>query len=134
MTLPLAGTATSGKASLAESEMRKARVGSSGLINETNHRKPIELYAIEELELNIQGGIDSDYFPPWYSQNIADEGTEITGVTDTLRSGWLTSGPKTKRFEQEFARTVGGEFAVALKSSQKHPNGVPTQSALDIKG
>ena len=28
---------------------------------------------------------------------------EIEEVVSTLRSGWLTSGPKVQRFEQEFA-------------------------------
>ena len=28
---------------------------------------------------------------------------EINEVTDTLRSGWITTGPKTKRFEEEIA-------------------------------
>jgi len=32
---------------------------------------------------------------------------EIDEVVDTLRTGWLTTGPKTKRFEREFAERVG---------------------------
>ena len=41
---------------------------------------------------------------------------EIDEVVDTLRSGWLGTGPKTKRFEQEFAEYVGCEHAVATNS------------------
>ncbi len=41
---------------------------------------------------------------------------EIEEVTDTLRSGWLSTGPKTKRFEREFADAVGAPHAVALNS------------------
>src|SRR5215218_2087135 len=41
---------------------------------------------------------------------------EIAEVVDTLRSGWITTGPKTKRFEQEFAEYVGATYAVALNS------------------
>lgn len=41
---------------------------------------------------------------------------EIAEVTDTLMSGWLTTGPKTKRFEAEFAEYVGAPYAVALNS------------------
>jgi dTDP-4-amino-4,6-dideoxygalactose transaminase len=41
---------------------------------------------------------------------------EIAEVVDTLRSGWLTTGPKTKRFEQEFAEYAGAPHAVALNS------------------
>ena len=32
---------------------------------------------------------------------------EIAEVVDTLRSGWLTTGPKAKRFEQDFAAFLG---------------------------
>lgn len=41
---------------------------------------------------------------------------EIAEVVDTLRSGWLGTGPKTKRFEREFAEYIGCEFAVATNS------------------
>ncbi len=41
---------------------------------------------------------------------------EIAEVVDTLRSGWLTTGPKVKRFEEEFAAAVGGRHAIALNS------------------
>ncbi len=42
---------------------------------------------------------------------------EIAEVVNCLRSGWLTSGPTTKRFETEFAAAVGGKHAVALNSA-----------------
>ncbi len=42
---------------------------------------------------------------------------EIDEVVDTLRSGWLTTGPKTKRFEREFARRVDAPYAVAVNSA-----------------
>ena len=35
-------------------------------------------------------------------------------VLDTLRSGWITTGPKAKRFEAEFADYVGAKHALAL--------------------
>src|SRR5436190_15720560 len=41
---------------------------------------------------------------------------EIDEVVDTLRSGWLTTGPKTKRFEREFAQRVGVPHALAVNS------------------
>src|SRR5437588_12936314 len=41
---------------------------------------------------------------------------EIDEVVDTLRNGWLTTGPKTKRFEREFARKVDAPYAVAVNS------------------
>lgn len=41
---------------------------------------------------------------------------EIAEVVDTLRSGWLGTGPKTQRFEQAFAQYVGSPFTLALNS------------------
>lgn len=42
---------------------------------------------------------------------------EITEVVDTLRSGWITTGPKTKKFEKEFARFCDVNRAVCLNSA-----------------
>jgi dTDP-4-amino-4,6-dideoxygalactose transaminase len=42
---------------------------------------------------------------------------EVDEVVDTLRSGWLSTGPKTKRFEREFAQAVGASHAVAVNSA-----------------
>jgi perosamine synthetase len=52
---------------------------------------------------------------PFFPPAIGDE--EINEVVNCLRSGWLTSGPTTKRFETEFAAAVGGKHAVALNSA-----------------
>lgn len=41
---------------------------------------------------------------------------EIAEVVDTLRSGWLSTGPKTRQFEAEFAAYVGARYAVGLNS------------------
>jgi dTDP-4-amino-4,6-dideoxygalactose transaminase len=35
-------------------------------------------------------------------------------VLDSLRSGWITTGPKAKRFEKEFAAYVGARHALAI--------------------
>jgi dTDP-4-amino-4,6-dideoxygalactose transaminase len=37
-------------------------------------------------------------------------------VTETLRSGWLTSGPRSEELERRFAEYVGARHAVALAS------------------
>jgi perosamine synthetase len=52
---------------------------------------------------------------PFFRPAIGEE--EINEVVNCLRSGWLTSGPTTKRFETEFAAAVGGKHAVALNSA-----------------
>ncbi len=41
---------------------------------------------------------------------------EIAEVVDTLRSGWITTGPKVARFEAEFAAALSAPAAVALSS------------------
>lgn len=41
---------------------------------------------------------------------------DIAAVVATLRSGWLTTGPATRRFEQAFARAIGAQHAIALSS------------------
>jgi dTDP-4-amino-4,6-dideoxygalactose transaminase len=41
---------------------------------------------------------------------------EIREVVDTLRSGWIGTGPKTTRFERQFARFLDARFAVATSS------------------
>jgi dTDP-4-amino-4,6-dideoxygalactose transaminase len=45
---------------------------------------------------------------------VGDE--EIAEVIDTLRSPWITTGPKTRRFERDFAAFVGAPGALALNS------------------
>ena len=44
-------------------------------------------------------------FLPFALPDIGEE--EIAEVVDTLRSGWLTTGPKAKRFEDDFAAFLG---------------------------
>lgn len=41
---------------------------------------------------------------------------EIDEVVEALKSGWLTSGPRTKQFEHDFRSTVGAPAALALNS------------------
>jgi dTDP-4-amino-4,6-dideoxygalactose transaminase len=41
---------------------------------------------------------------------------EIAEIVDTLRSGWLSMGPKTIRFEEEFNKYIGAEHSVAVSS------------------
>jgi len=53
-------------------------------------------------------------FLPLSPPCISDE--EIAEVVDTLRSDWITTGPKVKRFEHEFAPAVNAPAALALSS------------------
>jgi dTDP-4-amino-4,6-dideoxygalactose transaminase len=53
-------------------------------------------------------------FLPFSRPSIGEE--EIQEVTDCLRSGWITTGPRTAEFEKNFARYVGARHALALSS------------------
>ncbi len=53
-------------------------------------------------------------FLPFALPSIGDE--EIAEVTDSLRSGWITTGPKVKRFEAEFSQYIGCDYAIAVNS------------------
>jgi perosamine synthetase len=41
---------------------------------------------------------------------------EINEVVDCLRSGWITTGPKVKKFEEQFASYIGCKHALAVNS------------------
>jgi len=53
-------------------------------------------------------------FLPFHKASIGEK--EINEVVGSLRSGWITTGPRTKRFEEEFASRVGANYAVAVNS------------------
>ncbi|HEY6339360.1 MAG TPA: DegT/DnrJ/EryC1/StrS aminotransferase family protein [Candidatus Sulfotelmatobacter sp.] len=55
-----------------------------------------------------------DKFLPFSPPMIGEE--EIDEVVDTLRSDWITTGPKVKRFEEEFAQFVEAPDALAVSS------------------
>lgn len=51
------------------------------------------------------------FSPPRIDQKIIDE------VIDTLQSGWITTGPKTKRFEKELSAYWGSKATLCLNSA-----------------
>ena len=66
--------------------------------------------------LALDGG--SPYRETWLPfHKPCIEEDEIAEVVDTLRGGWLTTGPRAKRFEKEFAEYVGAKYAVAVNSA-----------------
>jgi perosamine synthetase len=58
--------------------------------------------------------IFSDHFLPFALPVIEEE--EISEVLDVLKSGWVTTGPKVKLFEREFAEYIGCKHAIAVNS------------------
>jgi len=53
-------------------------------------------------------------FLPFSIPGIEDD--DIQAITETLRSGWITTGPKATAFEKAAAEYVGAPFACALTS------------------
>jgi dTDP-4-amino-4,6-dideoxygalactose transaminase len=53
-------------------------------------------------------------FLPFHVPDIAED--EVQAAVETLRSGWLTTGERARQFEEDFARYVGSQHAVAVNS------------------
>lgn len=70
--------------------------------------------------------------PPFipYSKPTIEE-DEIQEVVDSLRSGWITSGPKVAKFEEQFRTWLGRPHALAVTSATAGLHIV--MSALDLK-
>ena len=58
--------------------------------------------------------MNQELFIPFHRPSIGQE--EIDEVVATLRSGWLTTGPRTAQFEREFRDYVGAPHALAVNS------------------
>ena len=54
------------------------------------------------------------HYLPFHLPDISED--EIQAVIETLRSGWLTTGPQVKQLEADFAHYVGSRYAVAVNS------------------
>jgi dTDP-4-amino-4,6-dideoxygalactose transaminase len=66
-------------------------------------------------KLASEGGIPvRDSFLPFHQPSI--DADDERAVVEALRSGWLTTGPRTKSFEHEFASYTGSRFCVGVNS------------------
>jgi UDP-4-amino-4,6-dideoxy-N-acetyl-beta-L-altrosamine transaminase len=65
-------------------------------------------------QVNMEKTTLSDDFLPFALPVIEEE--EISEVLDVLKSGWITTGPKVKLFEREFAEYIGCKHAIAVNS------------------
>jgi len=54
--------------------------------------------------------INLPYHQSWFDDD------EINEVVKTLKSGWLTTGPRTKQFEDDFKKYIGCDYAIGLNS------------------
>ena len=66
--------------------------------------------------VNLKKNMSNDSFIPFARPDIGE--AEIQAVAHAMRSGWVTTGPETKAFEQEFAAYLGGGVeAIAVNSA-----------------
>ncbi len=65
---------------------------------------------------------------PYGCQTVDDD--DVQAVTETLRSPWLTTGPKVEEFEKAFAGAVGASHAVSVTNGTAALHA--TMAALDI--
>lgn len=85
------------------------------LLRLTSAVRPTTILRMSTRVPAIEGGVPvRETFLPFSVPSIGED--EINEVVDTLRSGWLTTGPKAKRFEERFAAYVGAPNAVAVSS------------------
>jgi len=65
--------------------------------------------------LAIEGGMPVRATTLPYGRQCVDD-DDVAAVTETLRSAWLTTGPKVEQFEQALAACTGTAFAVAVSN------------------
>ncbi|MGB7681851.1 MAG: DegT/DnrJ/EryC1/StrS aminotransferase family protein, partial [Candidatus Acidiferrales bacterium] len=51
---------------------------------------------------------------PFHRASLGEE--EVHAVSEVIRNGWLTMGPRTFEFEEQFARYVGARHAIAVST------------------
>jgi dTDP-4-amino-4,6-dideoxygalactose transaminase len=54
-------------------------------------------------------------FIPFALPDLGDD--EINEVVDSMKSGWVTTGPKVQRFEKEFSEYTGAKFSLSVNSA-----------------
>jgi len=86
--------------------------------------------AVTRETLALHGGtpVRSTLLP--YGRQTIDAG-DIQAVVDTLRSNWLTTGPKINEFEEAFAAWVGARYAVSFSSGTAALHGAAFSAGLE---
>lgn len=65
---------------------------------------------------------------PYGRQRIEEE--DVRAIVGVLQSDWLTTGPKVREFEEEFAAWVGAKYAVAFNSGTAALHGAAFSAGL----
>ncbi len=64
--------------------------------------------------MNYGKGFEKTLEIPFHKPHITED--EVSEVLDSLRSGWITMGPKTIEFERSFGEYIGARNAVSMNS------------------
>jgi len=93
--------------------------GARWVLTQVNTRRGLSLKTTGQMA-HVPAGVheermmaDQEYIH--FSPPVIGE-EEIDEVVETLRSMWITTGPKTRRFEQDFGHYLGAQGALALNS------------------
>src|SRR5207245_6410636 len=79
--------------------------------------------------LAVEGGEPvRDTLLPYGRQAIDED--DIQAVVETLRSDWLTTGPKVDEFEEAFAAWVGAKHAISFSSGTAALHGAAFAAGL----
>jgi len=68
-----------------------------------------------EFSVSPATGSDAMNFIPFARPSMGEE--EAAAAADVVRSGWLTTGPKTLEFERQFSEFIGCKYAIAVNSA-----------------
>ena len=83
----------------------------------------------EIVDLAINGGKPvRETLLPYGHQSIDED--DIEAVVQTLRSDWITTGPKVMEFEEAFAICVGSRYAVSFSSGTSALHGAAFAAGL----
>src|SRR5437763_3228611 len=80
----------------------------------------VSVQAAERLALEGGKPVRATLLP--YGHHTVEE-SDIASVVSTLRSGWLTTGPKIEEFENAIAQLVDARHAVAFSSGTEALHG-----------
>jgi dTDP-4-amino-4,6-dideoxygalactose transaminase len=58
--------------------------------------------------------VTADNYLPYCRPTVDEQ--EIAAVEEVLRSGWITTGPRARAFEESFAAATGSSYALAVNS------------------
>src|ERR1041385_5701920 len=81
-------------------------------------------------QLAVDGGMPVRKTLLPYGRQSIDE-ADIQAVVETLKSDWLTTGPKVAEFEQVFANWVGAKHAVSFSSGTAALHGAAFAAGLE---